>query len=803
MATVELAKGLAEECGFFVFPVVHGEDNSKKPLTKEGHLNATRDPGLIEDWWAKWPTAKVGVAMGVSNLIALDIDTKNNKDGFDSLDQAGLDIPETYSYETGTGGSHYIYRAPEGVELNGQANYRKLEGVDRRGGSSWVMWVGDIPFDGEITNAPEWLCDPSTVRREYQFKGDLKDWFEKLTPGEPNALVRKAWERADARYRENGEDFSHSDLVEIQYEAVRLGCEGNSGVPQFLDHLEELFFNRKGEHTRSEEDWAFEWEESLDGALSKYGDLTDLVKNLPPYSIGIVPASVPDVMITRPGGKSEFSRLLGKLVSEVSDDDRIATILWNCPATRDISRDWGLSFVYHRITQARVVPEPTRENPKVEEHRERVKEEVDSLELLTQEERDYLKVRPTFVDRVENIAIELGYDQLAYFRSIGWTLGSLAFGFKGFIPVSKTQWHGVNLWNITVGDSGTGKSTVIDFRDKAARGLFEGDANDGGVGYDLGTDSSPQGLHLALLERDGRASLFAADEASGFFKQLGKNDWNTGLEDTLSAWYMGYVAPSNKISLKELRGKSAKTSFNVQMFATPDRLTESLTRDQFTSGFLARFNWVIGNPKIESDERFNIFKNLDGGEEQEFEDTPGIIQEVINDLKAAQLAYPKPAVLKPTAEAGARLSKAYKRMTRLAERRENWDIVEPSVTRLMEAMLKCAGICAMYREDTVITMDDALHGIKAVEEWFGNLFIVADMISSGEFQRDCEAIVDWVKIKGGKATRAELYYRFKNIIQKDPRELESRINYLIESGELNRDDSGGGAIKYEINGSIV
>ena len=42
------------------------------------------------------------------------------------------------------------------------------------------------------------------------------------------------------------------------------------------------------------------------------------------------------------------------------------------------------------------------------------------LKLLTDEERAWLATRPTFVDHVEQYAVQSGYDQLSYFRATGW-----------------------------------------------------------------------------------------------------------------------------------------------------------------------------------------------------------------------------------------------------------------------------------------------------------------------------------------------------------------------------------------------
>lgn len=792
MANVEKALALSEQ-GMYCLPVNHTADNEKKPYTPNGHLDATLDPNVLMDWWAKWPNAQVGVACGKSGIAVADVDTKNGKDGWNELDTAWLDLGNPFSYETGTGGSHLIYLAPEGVALNGQSNYRGMQGVDRRAGSSWVMWVGDVPNRDELHLAPEWLLDEAKERSVQGFEGTIKDWYDSLTPGEPNVMVRRAIKAIQ-------DDMGHSDMVSATYEAIRLGSEGNPGVPDLVEALEEAWMNRPAEnHTTPESAWQHKFQEALLGGLEKYGQTTELFKNLPEYNIAMVPASVPDALVTSPGTKSDFSKLLGALVKETDDDNRILSILWNCNGTKKWAREWGLEFCLRRIQDARHTPEPTRENPAIEEKREaEAKGKPTTFDLLTEGEREYLKTRPTFVDRVEQVAKNMGYDQLGYFRAIGWMMASMRYGMKGYVPVSDTQRHGLNLWNIIMGYSGTGKSVTDDFRDQVLDQIFDGDNQDGGVGYDLGTDSSPQGLHMALLERDGKASLFSADEASGWFKTLGKRDWDSGLEDILSDWYMGKVSPSNKVNLKELRGKSARTSFSLQMFATPDRLAESLTRDQFKSGFLARVMWSFGEPKKESDAMFDIFKDS-ADRVTDVEIVPEVIQDIIADLNASVAWIDKPLVLKPTAEAAARMGEAYKAMYRMAEGRENWDIIEPAITRHMEALLKCSGIAAMYREDTKIELVDALHAIKAVEEWYKNLFRVADLISAGQFQRRATEIENWIIERGGTVTKPQLTRRFRNYIDKDMREIESILTYLVESGTINRDETGG-RIKYELNG---
>ena len=73
-------------------PVFPCEPGAKKPLTCNGHWDATTDPRAIERWWKRWPTANVGVPTGKkSGLVVLDVDLG-----------AGAADPPTFGFERRT-----------------------------------------------------------------------------------------------------------------------------------------------------------------------------------------------------------------------------------------------------------------------------------------------------------------------------------------------------------------------------------------------------------------------------------------------------------------------------------------------------------------------------------------------------------------------------------------------------------------------------------------------------------------------------------------------------------------------------
>src|SRR5690606_17220690 len=120
------------------------------------------------------------------------------------------------------------------------------------------------------------------------------EWYETLEPGAPDARVQKAMDKARALFTRQGDDLSHSDIVERQHEAIRLGAEGHTGVLELLTLLEELTLNRTGEHSRTPDEYEAEFQESLSSGIRKAGDVIALRKSVPDYSLQLVPESIPN-----------------------------------------------------------------------------------------------------------------------------------------------------------------------------------------------------------------------------------------------------------------------------------------------------------------------------------------------------------------------------------------------------------------------------------------------------------------------------------------------------------------------------
>ncbi len=128
--------------GWRVFPL---RPNDKRPLPgSHGFHDASCDPDVVRamTWEVDGVPCNLGVATG-NDLVVLDVDQKNNKDGFDSLAKVGL--PKTSLEQFGTftvltpgGGVHYYGKSSKAVRSRADV-LGKGSGVDIRGEGGYIV----------------------------------------------------------------------------------------------------------------------------------------------------------------------------------------------------------------------------------------------------------------------------------------------------------------------------------------------------------------------------------------------------------------------------------------------------------------------------------------------------------------------------------------------------------------------------------------------------------------------------------------------------------------------------------------
>lgn len=143
--------------GWAVFPV---EPDGKDPATRHGFKDAVTDPATVEAVWLDHPRCNIGIATGAMSggVFVIDVDNHNGIDGAAYLmewEREHGKFPETACATTGSGGTHYFFRAPSGVSVRSAAHV--IEGVDVRGDGGYIVAPPSRHPNG---NLYEWDLSP-------------------------------------------------------------------------------------------------------------------------------------------------------------------------------------------------------------------------------------------------------------------------------------------------------------------------------------------------------------------------------------------------------------------------------------------------------------------------------------------------------------------------------------------------------------------------------------------------------------------------------------------------------------------
>ena len=250
----------------------------KTPKTPKGFKDATDDMLAVVTWWTANPDDLVGVSAG-DHLTIIDIDMDGDKeepvDGWASLHEAGLSVPEEFMVTTPRGGNHVYCRTPEGVFPNSVANLRLLDGtalkgVDRRArGGYFIGWseegipdsIADLPF------APLEFCHVSSGSSQgVEYSGSVTDWLTSVGAGQPDALMRSVMRTKIPR----GE-FNHQEMRDIQRNILGVAAGGHPGGAVALKELRSEYLRGGYDTIR----WKSDFNAALAGAVLKFGGAAD------------------------------------------------------------------------------------------------------------------------------------------------------------------------------------------------------------------------------------------------------------------------------------------------------------------------------------------------------------------------------------------------------------------------------------------------------------------------------------------------------------------------------------------------
>lgn len=276
--TPEIAASLAR-IGWPVFPVTiyagtkaNGFKRHKVPAVK-WKAEATTDVATVHAWWAGEHSGRwIGVYAGAAGIVVLDLDPAKGDglSGVESLEAAKLAIPKTFNYPTHRpGGRHYVYAAPEGVELTIARDLRDpsgkpLEGVDVRSGAGLMVYYGpEITGPPPLASAPSWLLvhrgATSQAGTDRAPSADEDLYRARLPAGKPDKEIRKTI--AAVPFPSGA---AHDNMLEVVTTLVGLGLRGEKGVAQLLDETRERY---AGDHPDRPRDW----DNAVSGSIRRLG----------------------------------------------------------------------------------------------------------------------------------------------------------------------------------------------------------------------------------------------------------------------------------------------------------------------------------------------------------------------------------------------------------------------------------------------------------------------------------------------------------------------------------------------------
>jgi hypothetical protein len=233
MSTIaDAALALVHAYHWEIFPLRPGSRASFTSKEDNGRRwGASRDPGVIRDYWERWSNANIGLPTGSANdLLVLDIDTPegHDKDGFASLkdlEERHEPLPRTLQATTPNGGLHYYFGKPPHIPIRSTAS-ELAPGIDIRCNGGMVVcppstrkgkayaWVDPtVP----IAPAPAWLIeavrDPTPTRPE----PPKHDW-----PLPEQAEIAAA---VEAISNDDATDWEHWNKIGLAIYAVTSGSD--------------------------------------------------------------------------------------------------------------------------------------------------------------------------------------------------------------------------------------------------------------------------------------------------------------------------------------------------------------------------------------------------------------------------------------------------------------------------------------------------------------------------------------------------------------------------------------------------
>ena len=403
-------------------------------------------------------------------------------------------------------------------------------------------------------------------------------------------------------------------------------------------------------------------------------------------------------------------------------------------------------------------------------------------DFITEDERVIVNNKVNFIDQWVYWAGTKTDAPAEYHRAAAMTVMSAVYSEFGH-AMPKWGKMKLNLWFMCLGRSTKDrKSTARSYMGAAFRALKTEDYS-----YSLGDDVTPGGISLALHDRANKASVFDRDEVQGLFKELLHQSYMSGGLEVFTKLYDGWSGGRLRASGEKKQQESVPVSFIMFLMGILTETADVLTVTNFRSGFLTRFLYVTGSrpenyvaPPIEQ-----------AGEEFDKKDEvfDGLVAQLSRNRDYWEMygGNGDTVPLRATDEAWTRYQQFEADVNKAISETMYPEYIGTTGERMIHSTLKLAALLAMDDRVKIIQPEHMLSAIGYAGEWFGNIVLMASMVSESEWQRDVDKLEQFINSKGGTVSYAVAYRAFQD---KRPFEFEEMIAALEQRGILEREKNG-------------
>ena len=419
-------------------------------------------------------------------------------------------------------------------------------------------------------------------------------------------------------------------------------------------------------------------------------------------------------------------------------------------------------------------------------------EEFD-FDFLSEEEHAQLK--PTFVDKFVAWSSAKTSTARAFQEAAAFGLMSTVLSELGHIPMHFGK-ERLNLWFIVGGRSTIDRKSTVK---RHMLSVLHALSDEEDYQYNLGSDFTVQGLSDALLDRPNRSGIVYVDEFQGFLEETNKS-YMSGTKSQLTDMFDGTIRGKLRSTAAQKRRTEVEFSLSMYALGIAKQIADQLTEEDFYSGFLTRFLWVMPPsdyipPSIT--EGYELAPVEKRREDSEFLELVQILrqsrtyfEQFVDGLDAPT----EPLDVAP--EAHERMRQHLHDIEQYA-RRIGKEQIMSSGQRLNHATYKAAGLLAMIECKERIELQHVLTAIYYSNSWFGNLLTMASSISSTLWDRQLHEIMEVLDKHGGEMQYGALYREFK--AEYKPRDYKDMMTALEESGYIRLRTEAGRTFVASIN----